>query len=103
MSTFSKRLKAARLLAGISQEKLGIELGIDPSSASARMNRYEVGARVPDLELVERMGAVLGVPAAYFHAVRDDEAELLLAFHRLSDADRRKVINVAREAAGLPL
>ena len=63
------------------------------------MNRYEVGVRFPDLELVQRFGKALNVPAAYFFAEDDEIAWLLVAFHRLSIADRRKIVEVARELA----
>lgn len=66
-------------------------------SASTRMNRYEQGKRVPDAPLVERIAAVLGVPAAYLHSSDDDEAELLLKFHRLNKKQRAKVIAVVDE------
>jgi transcriptional regulator with XRE-family HTH domain len=96
MPAFSRRLKEARLRAALSQEKLGIEAGLDPMSASARMNRYELGKRIPDPELVERIAKVLRLPAAYFYAVEDDEAELLIAFHELSNYDRAKAIEFVR-------
>ncbi|MFM0192132.1 helix-turn-helix transcriptional regulator [Paraburkholderia strydomiana] len=92
MPALPRRLKEARQRAGLSQEKLGIEAGLDPMSASARMNRYELGKRNPDLELVERIGEVLNAPTAYFYATADDEAELLLGFHGLSAEDRLKVL-----------
>jgi len=66
MSTLAIRLKQARLRAGLSQEQLGIDAGLDPASASARMNRYELGKRAPDLALVEKLADVLGVPAPFF-------------------------------------
>ena len=56
------------------------------------MNRYERGTRVPDLALVERLAKELGLPAAYFYAVEDDEAELLRWFGRLSVDERAKVM-----------
>ncbi len=93
MSTLTKRLKEARLKAGLSQEQLGIRIGLEPESASTRMNRYELGKRVPDLELVERIAAELKLPAAYFYAVEDDEAELLVQFHKLSATKRSQVIS----------
>ncbi|UUY07315.1 helix-turn-helix domain-containing protein [Pseudomonas sp. J452] len=102
MSTLSKRIREARLRTGLSQERLGIRIGIDPASARARMNRYELGKRVPDLELVERLAEELDLPAAYFHAVRDDEAELLVKFHRLSDAAREQVMVFLSEAFVAP-
>lgn len=91
MSTLAKRLKEARLRVGLSQEQLGIDAGLDPASASARMNRYELGKRIPDLATVERLGEVLGVPAAYFYATAEDEAELLRQYHSLSAQDKSRV------------
>lgn len=92
MSTLSKRIREARLIAGISQEQLGMQIGIDPASASTRMNRYERGTRVPDPALVERIASALGLPAAYFHAVDDDEASLLQWFSRLGVEDRAELM-----------
>lgn len=57
--------------------------GVDEMSASARMNQYERGKHAPDYSMVSRIAAVLNVPEAYFYAVRDEEAALLLKFHRL--------------------
>ncbi|KVN53093.1 helix-turn-helix domain-containing protein [Burkholderia anthina] len=92
MSVLAQRLKEARQRAGMSQEKLGIEAGLDPMSASTRMNRYELGKRVPDPDLVARLAAVLRTPATYFYAADDTEADLLLKFHRLSKSQRGAVI-----------
>ncbi|WP_366931802.1 hypothetical protein [Paraburkholderia xenovorans] len=39
-TVFGGRLKEARLRAGLSQKKLGIVAGLDPSVASTRINRY---------------------------------------------------------------
>ncbi len=97
MSTLAQRLKEVRQRSGLSQEKLGIEAGLDPMSASTRMNRYELGKRIPDLELMERIASVLDVPAAVFYATSDSEAELLLKFHRLPPVQRGKVLNFVDE------
>lgn len=97
MSTLSKRIKEARLRSGLSQEQLGIRIGIDPASASARMNRYELGKRVPDLDLVERLADELSLPAAFFYAKQDAEAELLLNFHRLEQAAQTQLLAVLEE------
>ncbi|SMQ30289.1 Helix-turn-helix domain-containing protein [Pseudomonas helmanticensis] len=83
-STLSIRLKQARLRAKLSQEELGIRIGLEPASASARMNRYELGKRTPDPELIQRVATELRLPAAYFYACQDDEAELLERYHALS-------------------
>ena len=97
MSVLAQRLKEARLRAGLSQEKLGIEAGLDEMSSSARMNRYETGARVPGPELVERFAKVLGVSAPYFYARDDDLAELLLLVGPMRAKDLARVIEFARE------
>ncbi|WP_223277268.1 MULTISPECIES: helix-turn-helix domain-containing protein [Cupriavidus] len=97
MSVLARRLKEARQRAGISQERLGIEAGLDPMSASARMNRYELGKRVPAPELVTRLAAVLNVPATFFYAADDTEANLLLKFHRLRKDQRAAVLSVIDE------
>lgn len=93
MTALARRLKEARLLAGLSQEKLGLDAGLDPMSASARMNRYELGKRVPDLELVERIAAVLNLPTPYFYTDSDDLAKLLVKIHSLSAVDCAKVVS----------
>lgn len=48
------RLKKARLNAGLTQEQLGILVGIDECSASARMNQYEKGKHMPDFSLTKK-------------------------------------------------
>jgi transcriptional regulator with XRE-family HTH domain len=95
MSVIGKRLKAARLGTGLSQEQLGLQAGLEVESASTRMNRYERGLRVPSVELLERIGKVLDVPVAYFFAFDDDEAALLTAYHRLPDPDKQAVLAFA--------
>lgn len=96
MPVFAKRLKEARIRADLSQERLGIDAGLDEMSASTRMNRYELGKRTPDPELVERFGAALGLPAAYFYAADDETAELLARFHQLSPTERERVLEIIR-------
>lgn len=75
------RLKAARLKAGLSQERLGILAGIDEATASARMNQYERGIHTPDFELACRLASVLNVPACYFYTVEDDLAGMILGYY----------------------
>lgn len=90
-STLSIRLKHARLCADLSQEELGIRIGLEPASASTRINRYELGKRMPDPELVERLAAELNLPAAYFYAVDDAEADLLQRYFRLTKEGKDKL------------
>lgn len=92
MSTFSKRLKEARLAAKVSQERLGIDAGIEPASASARMNQYETGKHAPNSATVGQIALALNLPASYFHSEDDDEAQMLVLFHRMSAERRREVL-----------
>ena len=54
MSTFTKRLKEARTGIGLSQKQLGIQAGLDPSVASPRMNQYEKGSHLPDINTAKK-------------------------------------------------
>jgi len=92
MSTFGERLKSARVAADLSQEQLGIRAGIEEESASTRMNRYEKGTRAPAVEIVERIAGVLNLPVSYFYTQHDDEADLLVAFHRMSPERRKQLL-----------
>jgi len=78
--------------------------GIDEMSASARMNQYERGKHEPDFSMVERIAQALGVPTSFFYAEDNDEAKLLLWFHRLNKNERtevmQKVCDTARTASG---
>ncbi|WP_260958478.1 helix-turn-helix domain-containing protein [Pseudomonas citri] len=96
MTTISKRLKEARKAAGYSQERLGIEAGIEPASASARMNQYEKGVHEPGVSTMQQIAAVLNLPAAYFYCEDDETAHLLQHFHCLTKADRKQVVNLAK-------
>ena len=97
MSALARRLKEARLRAGLSQERLGILAGIDEMSASARMNQYERGKHAPDWLTVQRLAAVLQVPVAYFYADDDDAAELLLLFYALPLEAREEAVNAIKK------
>ena len=97
MDLVARRLREARRLSGLSQERLGVLAGIDEMSASARMNQYERGKHVPDFGTLSRIAAVLKVPGSYFYAVDNDEAALLVRFHRMTQTQRAKVIALVRE------
>lgn len=86
------RLKEARKAAGYTQQQLGIALGMEPNTASARMNQYEKGKHAPDFTTMKRIGDELGVPVAYFYCEEDDLAELIIKFSQLEKRDRDAII-----------
>ena len=79
-SPLPRRLKEARKAAGYTQEKLGVEAGIDEAVASARMSQYENDVHTPDFRLLKQFSILLKVPTAYFYCEEDELAELINAF-----------------------
>lgn len=94
-SLFGRRLREARLSAGIAQDKLGVLIGIDEGSASARMSRYENGIHTPPFELVEQIAKVLKVPAAYFYCSDDRLAEIMRIYFSVSNSKREQLLSYA--------
>lgn len=90
-NVFAKRLKIARKQKKISQVQLGILSGIDPNSASARMNQYERGKHSPDFLTLTKIAETLNVPVAYFYADDDDLATLIMNYHRISSEKRQTI------------
>lgn len=93
----SKRLKQVRLIADISQKKLGIAAGIDQFVASARMNQYETGKHTPDFSILEKIAKVLNIPTAFFYATDDDVADLILKYSKLDIIDQTKLFMLLDE------
>ncbi|MEO8401784.1 MAG: helix-turn-helix transcriptional regulator [Gammaproteobacteria bacterium] len=91
-SPISKRLKEARLEAGISQKQLGIAAGVDEFVASARLNQYETGKHVPDFAMMQKIAKVLKVSAAFFYAVDVELANLIKTYSKLSAKQQRQLI-----------
>ena len=87
-----KRLKEARERLGISQKQLGIKAGIDEFSASSRVNHYEKGRHVPNVDMAERLSKVLGISAAYLFASNNDIAEVIRLAGKLPSTKRKKLI-----------
>lgn len=86
------RLKQARLRAGLSQEKLGKLAGIDPMSASARMNQYERGKHSPDYQLMCRVAEILKMPVSWFYTDDEDHARLQEIYYLLSPVARQALM-----------
>ncbi|MGF1688412.1 helix-turn-helix domain-containing protein [Photobacterium japonica] len=86
------RLKEARKKAGITQKELGIRIGMEPSSASGRMNHYEKGRHTPDIGTLRRMADELNVPLNYFFCESELSASLACAIDKMSDEDKAALI-----------
>ncbi|HGK5198521.1 TPA: helix-turn-helix domain-containing protein [Salmonella enterica subsp. enterica serovar Newport] len=94
-----ERLKEARSKAGLSQRALGILVGFDHASASSRMNHYEKGRHVPDIDTLRRIATELNVPLNYFFCDDEVTAELALLISKMSDNDRFQLIEFIKKSA----
>jgi len=87
-SIVGKRIKDLREELGLSQEKVGVAIGIDESSSRARISRYELGVHEPPVPTARLIANALNVPLTYLYCEDDHIAALLLALHRLGSRDR---------------
>jgi transcriptional regulator with XRE-family HTH domain len=96
---FAKRLKAARAIRGLSQRALGGLVTDDKANGSVRINRYEQEVNRADMDTAAALAQALEVPLAYLFAEEDDQAEMLLAFAKLSKSARSKLLELAKQMA----
>lgn len=81
---FGRRLREARLSAGLSQAQLGMKLGMDDQNTAApRVSRYETGKHEPDQDTLAQIADALGLPVAYFHATSEPLAKIILLVGKL--------------------
>lgn len=95
-------MRRARLAAGLSQRRLGELIDLDGSTASARINRYELGVHRPDLLTVERLAQALNVSMAYLYADTEALADLLVRLHRAPPKVRSEVKAALSAVPGMP-
>ncbi|MGD1325390.1 helix-turn-helix domain-containing protein [Pandoraea pnomenusa] len=91
ITVFGFRLREARRRTGIPQDKLGVEIGLDEGTASARISRYETGTHEPSFGIAVKLAQALHVPTAYFYCEDDGLAELVCAWGRLSRSERKQL------------
>ncbi|SFG66458.1 helix-turn-helix transcriptional regulator [Neptunomonas qingdaonensis] len=95
-SPLAHRLRSARQAANLTQQQLGIRLGMDPNTASARMNQYEKGKHAPDYQTAKRMADELGVPVAYLYCDDDMLAELICVIAKLKESEKAELLEKLR-------
>lgn len=94
---FAQRLRALRQAQGLSQTELGVRMGLPPDVASARINRYEQGVHVPDLDTLTAMAKELGVPLPALFA-DDRTGELIVGFSQLPAEAQDKILASVRRS-----
>lgn len=87
-------MRARREELGWSQEKVGVDIGIDESSSRARISRYESGVHEPPVQTAQALARALNAPLAYFYCEDDRVADLLLALHQLRLEERDAQISL---------
>jgi DNA-binding XRE family transcriptional regulator len=81
---FGRRLRDVRTRVGIPQDKLGVAVGMDVRTSSARISRHETGIHEPAFATVTNLAKVLQVPVAYFHCEDDRLADFLVTYTKLN-------------------
>lgn len=97
IGTVAARLRRLRIDAGISQKRLGELAGIDPDSASARMNQFEKGKHIPHFTVLKQIGNVLEAPVSFFYEENDEVAALLLVLYRHPSAKRKTMLQTLNQ------
>ena len=92
-SFFGARLRARRKALGLSQEKVGVSIGLDESCSRTRISRYETGAHEPAIATSLLLATALGVPLAYLYCEDETLAEII----RLTDKLELKAKQVLLE------
>lgn len=89
-----RRMRSRREELGLSQEKVGVQIGIDESASRTRISRYEGGAHEPPVETARLIAKALRVPLAYLYCDEDDVALLLKTIGSRPIAERRALVSL---------
>ncbi len=68
----------------LSQESLGVAIGLDESCSRTRISRYESGVHEPKLATAHLIAQKLDAPLAYFYCETDVMACLVLVINKMS-------------------
>jgi transcriptional regulator with XRE-family HTH domain len=96
----SRRLRQARQLHGLPQDRLGVLAGLEESSSSARISRYESGIHEPPVSFVEAVAAALKISPAFFYCADDRLAEIIRLYSSLTEDKREGLRQRAIDIAG---
>ena len=96
------RLRQARLLRGLSQREVGVRMGLDKDTASARISRYESESMAISLESLFSLADALQVPAAYLLASSAAMADAILLIGDESEIQQARLAQALAALASLP-
>ena len=96
-SVFGIRLRARREALGLTQEQLGVAIGIDESCGKTRISRYESGVHEPPLHTTKQLAEALGVSLPYLFCCDDATAEIVLLADRLDSHGKQLLLDSAKK------
>lgn len=88
---FGARLRQARERMGLPQDKLGVMIGLDEGTSSARISRYETGVHEPAFNIACKLAQALRVDVAYFYCEDDWLASTVLRLQTLTQSQRKEL------------
>ncbi|TKA14731.1 helix-turn-helix domain-containing protein [Xanthomonas nasturtii] len=88
------RLRQARERRGLSQREVGMRMGLDKDTASARISRYESGAMSISLEALFEMAEALEVPPAFLLASSPGMGDAIMALGEQSHGQQEQLAKV---------
>ena len=91
-TVLGRRLRQARKWVALPQDRLGVAIGLDETTSSARISRYETGVHEPPIATARLLALELGVPLAFLYCDDDDLAAALLNLASLSATERRRLL-----------
>ena len=102
-SVVAARLRQARQLRGLSQREVGVRMGLDKDTASARISRYESESMAVSLESLFKLARALDVPPAYLLATTPAMADAILSLGRESESQQGSLATVRDALTKLPV
>lgn len=116
-SLFGSRLRERRVFLKLSQESLGVAIGLDESCSKTRISRYESGLHEPKISTAQLLASSLKAPLIYFYCERDvvatlcikidlmtdDQIQLLSDFANLILNNSKQILPTGRQALSDPL
>jgi transcriptional regulator with XRE-family HTH domain len=83
------------LLRLLQAEQVGVMIGLEVSSARARISRYETGEHDPSEATAQKIAGVFGVPLAYFYCTDEQLGDIIRCYDLMDDAGRARLAEVA--------
>lgn len=91
-SWFGRRLREVRQRANIPQDQLGVALGLDEGTASARISRYETGKHAPPYDIAARLAGILKIPTAFFYCDDDELAKVIEGWGKMTKREKLQIL-----------